>query len=149
MRRSHDCSSKRAGRWGLVTFRDCGGSLGLAVPAKMPKGRRQGVSTGLPTQGKHGGHVRTWDFVHDTTRRGGKLRMLNIIDEYTRECLCIHVDRQINARKVKKIFSKLIDEHGAPEHIRSDNGSEFIERSLREWIHREFQCTAKGGVPES
>ena len=39
--------------------------------------------------------------------------MLNIIDEYTRECLCIHVDRQINARKVKKIFSKLIDEHGA------------------------------------
>ena len=60
--------------------------------------------------------------------------MLNIIDEYTRECLCIHVDRQINARKVKKIFSKLIDEHGAPEHIRSDNGSEFIERSLREWL---------------
>ena len=95
--------------------------------------------------------------------------MLNIIDEYTRECLCIHVDRQINARKVKKIFSKLIDEHGAPKHIRSDNGSEFIESSLREWlaeneiktlyiegglplaewIHREFQCTAKGGVPES
>jgi len=49
--------------------------------------------------------------------------MLNIIDEYTRECLSIHVDRQINARKVKKIFSKLIDEHGAPKHIRSDNGS--------------------------
>jgi putative transposase len=60
--------------------------------------------------------------------------MLNIIDEYTQECLCIHVDRQINARKVKKIFSKLIDEHGAPEHIRSDNGSEFIEKGLREWL---------------
>ena len=57
--------------------------------------------------------------------------MFNIIDEYSRGCLCIHVDRQINARKVKKIFSKLIDEHGAPEHIRSDNGSEFIERGLR------------------
>jgi len=108
--------------------------LGLAVPAKKPKRRRQGVSTGLPTKGKHRGHVWTWDFVHDTTKRGGKLRMLNIIDEYTRECLCIHVDRQINARKVKKIFSKLIDEHGAPKHIRSDNGSEFIERSLREWL---------------
>ena len=108
--------------------------LGLAVPAKKPKRRRQGVSTGLPTKGKHRGHVWTWDFVHDTTKRGGKLRMLNIIDEYTRECLCIHVDRQINARKVKKIFSKLIDEHGAPEHIRSDNGSEFIEKGLREWL---------------
>jgi putative transposase len=44
------------------------------------------------------------------------------------------VDRQINARKVKQIFSKLINEYGAPEHIRSDNGSEFIERGLREWL---------------
>ena len=108
--------------------------LGLTVPAKKPKRRRQGVSTGLPTKGKHRGHVWTWDFVHDTTKRGGKLRMLNIIDEYTRECLCIHVDRQINAGKVKKIFSNLIDEQGAPKHIRSDNGSEFIERGLREWL---------------
>jgi transposase InsO family protein len=83
--------------------------LGLAVPAKKPKRRRQGVSKGLPTNGKYRGHVWTWDFVHDTTKRGGKLRMLNIIDEYTRECLSIHVDRQINAGKVKKIFSKLID----------------------------------------
>ena len=60
--------------------------------------------------------------------------MLNIIDEYSRECLCIHVDRQINAGKVKKIFSNLIEVHGAPEHIRSDNGSEFIEKGLREWL---------------
>lgn len=74
--------------------------LGLAVPAKKPRRRRQGLSTGLPTKATHRGHVWTWDFVHDTTIRGGKLRMLNIIDEYTRDCLCIHVDRRINARKV-------------------------------------------------
>ena len=108
--------------------------LGLAVPAKKPKKRRQGHSTGLPTKAAHKGHVWTWDFVHDTTIRGGKLRMLNVIDEYTRECLCIHVDRKINAQKVKRILSDLVDVYGAPEHIRSDNGSEFIEKDLRKWI---------------
>ena len=108
--------------------------LGLALPAKKPKKRRKGASTGLPTKATHRGHVWTWDFVHDTTMRGGKLRMLNLLDEHTRECLCIHVDRRINARKVRQIISNLIDVHGAPEHIRSDNGSEFIERGLREWL---------------
>jgi putative transposase len=108
--------------------------LGLRVPAKKPRQRRRGVSTGLPTAARHRGHVWSWDFVHDTTRRGGQLRMLNVIDEYTRECLCIHVDRRINARKVRRILARLIEEHGAPEHIRSDNGSEFIEKELRQWL---------------
>lgn len=108
--------------------------LGLMVPRKKPKVRRCGVSTGLPTKATHRNHVWTWDFVHDTTVRGGKLRMLNIIDEYTRECLCIHVARRINANKVRQVMSDLIDVHGAPEHIRSDNGSEFIEGNLRAWL---------------
>ena len=60
--------------------------------------------------------------------------MLTVIDEYTRECLCIHVDRRINARKVRAVISELIDVHGAPKHIRSDNGSEFIEKNLRQWL---------------
>ena len=108
--------------------------LGLAVPAQKPRRRRQGVSTGLPTKASHRNHVWTWDFVHDTTVRGGTLRMLNVMDEYTRECLCIHVERRINARQVRQVMARLIEEHGAPEHIRSDNGSEFIERGLREWL---------------
>jgi len=108
--------------------------LGLAVPARKPKRRRQGPSTGLPTSATHRNHVWSWDFVHDTTMRGGKLRMLNVIDEYTRKCLCIHVDRMINARKVRQIMDRLIAEHGAPENIRSDNGSEFIEKELRMWL---------------
>jgi len=108
--------------------------LGLAVPARKPKRRRRGASTGLPIKATHCGHVWTWDFVHDTTVRGGKLRMLNIIDEYTRECLCIYVARRINASKVRQIMADLIDLYGAPEHIRSDNGSEFIEGKLREWL---------------
>ncbi len=88
--------------------------LGLAVPAKKPKRRRRGPSTGIPTKATHRNHVWTWDFVHDTTMRGGTLRMLNVLDEYTRECLCIHVDRRINARKVRRIMSALIERHGAP-----------------------------------
>lgn len=108
--------------------------LGLAVPAKKPKHRRRGVCTGLPTKATYRGHVWTWDFVHDTTMRGGKLRMLNIIDEYTRECLCIYVARRINAQKVRRVMVDLIDLYGAPEHIRSDNGSEFIEGKLRDWL---------------
>ena len=110
--------------------------LGLAVPARKPKRRRQGASTGLPTEATHRNHVWSWDFVHDRTMRGGKLRMLNVIDEYTRECLCIHVDRRINARQVRQIMARLIAEHGAPENIRSDNGPEFIEKELRQWLGR-------------
>lgn len=108
--------------------------LGLAIPKKKRKARRGGISTGLPTKATHRGHVWTWDFVHDTTVRGGNLRMLNVIDEYTRECLCIYVARRINAEKVRQVLSDLVDLHGAPEHIRSDNGSEFIEGKLRAWL---------------
>ncbi len=108
--------------------------LGLRVPAKKPKMRRRGPSTGLPTKAEHRNHVWSYDFVHDRTMRGGQLRMLNVIDEYTRECRAIHVDRRINARKVRTIMARLIAEHGAPEYIRSDNGSEFIEKELQRWF---------------
>lgn len=108
--------------------------MGLMVPRKKPKKRRRGVSTGLPTKAKHRNHVWTWDFVHDTTVKGGKLRMLVILDEYTRECLSIHVDRNIGAKTVKAVMGELVDAYGTPEHIRSDNGSEFIEKNLRQWL---------------
>jgi putative transposase len=111
--------------------------LGLAVPTKKPRRRRQGISTGLPTKATHPNHVWTWDFVHDTTMRGGKLRMLTVLDEYTRESRCIHVDRKINAEKVQRVMARLIEEFGVPQYIRSDNGSEFIEKNLREWLSSE------------
>ena len=108
--------------------------MGLAIPPRKPKYRRQGASTGLPAKATHRNHVWTWDFVHDSTIKGGKLRMLTLIDEYTRECLCIHVDRNIGAKTVQAVMAELVDEHGAPKHIRSDNGSEFIEKNLRAWL---------------
>lgn len=89
---------------------------------------------GQPTTATHRGHVWSWDFVYDITVRGGRLRMLNVIDEFTREYLCIHVDRRINADKVQHVLARLVAEHGAPQLIRSDNGSEFIEKNLRQWL---------------
>ena len=67
--------------------------LGLAVPAKKPKRRARGRSTGILTKVTHLNHVWTWDFAQDTTIGGGTLRMLNVLDEYARECLSVHVDR--------------------------------------------------------
>ena len=108
--------------------------LGLAIPQRKPRRRRRGVSTGLPTKAEHLGHVWTWDFIHDKTVRGGSLKMLTVLDEYTRECRVIHVDRHINAETVRGIMQKLLARHGPPQYIRSDNGSEFIEKELRAWL---------------
>ena len=109
--------------------------LGLRVPKRKPKRRRQGGSTGLPTKADHRGHVWTWDFVHDRTIRGGRLKMLTVVDEHTRECHLIHVARRIQAKDVLDQLFRLIGQHGAPEYIRSDNGSEFIEKTLQQWLH--------------
>ncbi len=87
--------------------------LALMVPVKQPKRRRGGISTGLATKATHPHHVWTWDFVPDPTMRGGKLRMLTLLDDSTRPSRCIHVDRKITARKVRSIMSWLIAEHGA------------------------------------
>ena len=97
--------------------------LGLAIPPRKPRRRRRGVSTGLPTKAEYPGHVWTWDFIHDKTVRGGSLKMLTVLDEYTRECRVIHVDRHINAETVRGIMQKLLARHGPPQYIRSDNGS--------------------------
>ena len=84
--------------------------LGLAIPARRPKRRRRGVSTGLPTTAEYPSQVFSWDFIHDKTIRGGSLKMLTILDEYTRECLLIHVDRLINAQSVRAVMQKLIEQ---------------------------------------
>ena len=107
---------------------------GLKVPPRKPKQYRRGNSTGLPTKATHRGHVWSWDFIHDRTVRGGAIKTLTVIDEYTRECHCLKVDRTIKAEGVIEAVSKLIDQHGAPEHIRSDNGPEFISKKLQQWL---------------
>jgi len=107
---------------------------GLQVPPPRPRQRRRGRSTGLPQQAGHKNHVWAWDFVSDYTERGGRLRAFNLIDECTRECHCIHADRTIKASDVLKVLQEAIEQHGAPEYIRSDHGPEFIARKIQRWL---------------
>ncbi len=83
---------------------------------------------------EHANHVRSYDFVHHRTHDGKAFRMLNILDEYGRECLSIHVKRKLNSTDVIDILTDLFILRGVPEYIRSDNGPEFIAEAVRNWI---------------
>jgi len=107
---------------------------GLRVPPTRRKIARRGLSTGLPTRATHRNHVWTWDFIADATVRGGTLRMLTILDEHTRECHVLRVDRALRSQDVLEWLRKAIEEQGAPQYIRSDNGSEFIARIVQRWL---------------
>ena len=106
----------------------------LQVPVKRPKSRRQGISTGVPTKATHKNHVWSWDFMFDYTQRGGAIKVFNLIDEFTRECYAIHIDRTLKSEDVRSVMIEMIEEHGVPEYIRSDNGSEFIASAIQEFL---------------
>jgi transposase InsO family protein len=107
---------------------------GLKVPMKQPKRSRLWLNDGscVRLRPARKGHVWSYDFVQDRTHDGKVFRMLCVIDEYTRECLAIRVERRLNSRDVLDVLGELFVRHGAPEHIRSDNGPEFIAIALRE-----------------
>lgn len=111
---------------------------GLKVPAKQPKRRRLWLNDGscIRLRPEHKDHVWTYDFVADRTTDGRAVRMLNILDEFTRECLVIRVDRKITAHDVLEALTNLFVARGIPKYIRSDNGPEFVADILREWLHR-------------
>lgn len=111
---------------------------GLKVPMKQPKRGRLWLNDGscVRLRPAYKGHVWSYDFVQDRTHDGRVFRMLCVIDEYTRECLAIRVERKLSSRNVLDTLGELFVRHGAPEHIRSDNGPEFIATALREWLER-------------
>ena len=77
------------------------------------------------------------DFLHDRTGYGQRLKILTVVDEYTRECLEIRVEKRMNSLDVMETMDELIRERGAPAHLRSDNGSEFISKKLADWVGRQ------------
>ena len=111
---------------------------GLKVKRWKKRRRRRGRSTGtIPTRAGHLNHVWSWDFIADRTDNGGKLRILTVIDEYSRECLALHVARKLTAYDLIEVMERLVAERGTPAHMRSDNGSEFMARALQEWLARQ------------
>ena len=106
---------------------------GYKVPRKSCKKRRLGHSGNscIRRRAAHPNHVWTWDFIHDRTMTGQPLKWFAITDEYTRECLALEVNRGITADYVLDMLTYLFQSRGVPEHIRSDNGPEFISKAIR------------------
>ena len=120
---------------GLRQIRRLRRVLCLSVPQEKPRRPRRGHTTGrIPTKATYARHVWTWDFVSDITTRGGGFRTLVLIDEHTKQCVAHHVARRIAAEDVMAVLAKAIESYGAPEHIRSDNGPEFIARIVRDGL---------------
>lgn len=109
---------------------------GLKVPQKQPKRGRLWLNDGSCIRHKpqFKGHVWSYDFVHHQTHDGRTFKMLNVIDEFTRECLVIKVKRKMNSFDVLETLADLFLMHGPPRFIRSDNGPEFIAEKLRDWL---------------
>ena len=109
---------------------------GLKVPAKQPKRRRLWLADGscVRLRPQHRDHVWSYDFVFSRTHDGRPVRMLTLIDEFTRECLAIDVSRRMTSEDVLERLSDLFIHRGPPEHIRSDNGPEFTAHRVRDWL---------------
>ena len=123
---------------------------GLKVPQKQPKKARLWLNDGscIRLRPERPNHVPlsgscfarpcraagSYDFVESRTHDGRKFRMLNVIDEFTRECLAIRIDRKLNSTAVIDVLTDLLILRGVPGHVRSDNGPEFIAKAVRDWI---------------
>ena len=109
---------------------------GLKVPAKQSKRGRLWLADGscIRLRPQHRNHVWSYDFVEDRTHDGRKFRMLNVLDEFTHECLAIRVARKLKSIDVIEVLSDLFILRGVPGHIRSDNGPEFVAKAVQDWI---------------
>ena len=107
---------------------------GLLLKRKRRR-KRRGIGVGVPCKAMFPNHVWAYDFVEDRTKTGRKLRILTIIDEFTRRCIEIEVEHRMNSKYVGQVLLKCFATHGVPEFIRSDNGSEFIAKSLMRFMN--------------
>lgn len=109
-------------------------SEGLQVSRRQRRTRRAGPSQPGRLSAERRNQVWSWDFVSDQTEHGGCFRILTLIDEHTRQCLSTHVAWSIRAPDVLAVLEQAMRAHGTPEHIRSDNGPEFVAYAIQDWL---------------
>ncbi len=111
---------------------------GLKVPQKQPKRGRLWLHDGscIRLRPTHRHHVWAYDFVSERTHDGRPIKILTVLDEYSRECLAIVVERRLQSDDVLGCLAELFIQHGPPEHIRSDNGPEFTAKVVRHWLQQ-------------
>ena len=111
---------------------------GLQVPHRQRKKRRLGSSDNgcVRLKAAHTNHVWSIDFLFDRTGDGRQLKIMPVIDEFTRECLAIDVCRSINSQRVITVLEQLFRSRGLPANLRSDNGPEFIAKKLRKYLKK-------------
>ena len=111
---------------------------GLKVPSKQPKRKRLWLNDGacVRLRPAHRDHVWSYDFVLTRTHDGRPVRMLTLIDEYTRECLAIDVARRLDSEDVLERLSDLFIRRGVPQYLRSDNGGEFTAHKVTRWLEQ-------------
>lgn len=132
------CYARKVGRSNHKRLERIWRRGGLKIPAKQPKRGRLWLNDGsiVRLRAEFPKHVWSYDFMEDRTRNGVKFRILNVIDENTRECLAVRVGRSLTHQTVIEVLTELFCEHGVPVHIRSDNGSEFTAKRIRAWLKR-------------
>ncbi len=107
----------------------------LQVPTRKRRRRHRAAAHTVPLRAEHPRHVLTYDFLEDSTADGRKLRILTIVDEFTRECLAIKVARSFTSADVIRVLAQVFAEYGPPAFLRSDNGPEFIAYALCAWLY--------------
>lgn len=139
-RKIHRLLERAAWKVNLKRVRRLWRELNFHRPVRRKKPRKLGPKLGSsanscvnqPARFKN--DVWTYDFISDRTACGGTLKWLSLVDEYTRECLALHVDRCLSGADVRRVLGRVVGQRRAPTRIRSDNGSEFIGAALRDWL---------------
>jgi putative transposase len=107
----------------------------LQVPRRRPR-RRVATGRPRPLPASDANHVRAYDFVFDACANAQKINCLTVIDEFTRECLVINVAGSTRSPRVIEVRSKWVNVRGAPTYLRSDNGPEFVSRTVLQWLSK-------------
>lgn len=111
---------------------------GLKLPQKQPKRDRLWLNDGscIRLRPERSNHAWSWDFVFECNQNERPIKLMAPIDEYTRECLAVHVARRLCGKDAIDVFADLMEIHGIPEQLQSDNGLETVGKKLRNWLGR-------------